>query len=105
MDTGWKSPVSKRRLIAMKTEDLLLSHYKTPIIPLALVVQDYFSHLNAEKFLAKVMKGEIALPVVRMTPSQKSAKGVHVQDLAAYLDQKIEAARKECRQLSGGAAS
>jgi Pyocin activator protein PrtN len=87
----------------VKTEELLLSHYKTPIIPLALVVQDYFRHLNVEKFLKKTLNGEIPLPVVRMERSQKSAKGIHVTDLGAYLDRQTEAARKECRQLSGGA--
>jgi Pyocin activator protein PrtN len=43
--------------------------------------------------------GEIDLPIVRMESSQKSAKGVHVHDLAAYLDKQVEAARKECEQL------
>jgi hypothetical protein len=84
----------------VKTEELLLSHYGNPIAPLERVVQDYFSHLTVEKFLAKVLRSEIALPIVRMEASRKSAKGIHVADLAAYLDLKIEAARKECHQLS-----
>jgi Pyocin activator protein PrtN len=88
----------------VKTEELLLSHYKTPIIPLASVVRDYFSHLNVEKFLKKTLSGEISLPIVRMERSQKSAKGIHVTDLGAYLDKQTEAARKECRQLSGAAS-
>jgi hypothetical protein len=35
-----------------------------------------------------------------MESSQKTAKGVHIADLAEYLDKQAEAARKECRQLS-----
>jgi hypothetical protein len=88
----------------MKTEDLLLSHYGTPLIPLELWVRDYFRHLNVEKYLAKTLKGEIQIPIIRMEASQKSAKAVHVADAGAYLDKKIEAARKECRQLSGAAS-
>jgi hypothetical protein len=35
--------------------------------------------------------------------SQKAAKGVPIKDLSDYLDQRIEAARKECEQLSKSA--
>jgi hypothetical protein len=39
--------------------------------------------------------------MVRMEEKrQKAAKGVHIADLAAYLDERAEAARKECRQLN-----
>jgi hypothetical protein len=31
----------------------------------------------------------------------KSAKGVHLQDLAAYIDKRRAAAQKECDQLFG----
>jgi hypothetical protein len=48
------------------------------------VPRDYFSHLELDKFLCKIAIGEIALPLVRMEKSQKSAKGVYVQDLADY---------------------
>jgi hypothetical protein len=34
-----------------------------------------------------------------MEGSQTSAKGVHINDLAAYLDKQTAAARKECEQL------
>lgn len=72
-----------------------------PIIPLDLVVRDYFSHLSAEKLVRKISDGEIALPLVRIEASAKAAKGVQLNDLADYLDKRIEAARKECRQLNG----
>lgn len=32
--------------------------------------------------------------------SQKSARGIHIADLAQYLDQQREAALKECAQLN-----
>ncbi len=69
------------------------------VIPAEWVCRDYFRHLTVEKFLRKVLAGEIDVPVVRMEGSQKTAKGIHVNDLAAYLDQRAMAARKEYQQL------
>jgi hypothetical protein len=71
------------------------------VIPLEMVCRDYFRHLTVEKLLRKILAGEIALPVLRIEKSQKAARGVHLSDLADYLDKKREAALKECRQLNG----
>ncbi|MBX4897431.1 pyocin activator PrtN family protein [Rhizobium bangladeshense] len=86
------------------------SHFSTPfllfaqyggkaVIPVEDVCRDYFNHLTPEKFLRKVGTGEIAIPVVRAETSQKCQKGIYLQDLAEYLDQRREAALKEFRQL------
>ena len=88
----------------MRTQLILLAQYDgLAIIPVELVCRDYFRHLSVEKFLRKVLMGEIELPIVRMEGSQKTAKGVHVADLAAYLDKQADAARKECEQLKRSA--
>jgi len=71
------------------------------IIPLADVCRDYFSHLTPESLLRKVMAGQIPLPVVHIERSQKSAKGVHLQDLADYLDKRRYEALRELRALCG----
>jgi Pyocin activator protein PrtN len=73
------------------------------VIPLDAICRDYFRHLSVDKFLRKVLAGEISLPIVRIESSQKAAKGVHVADLAEYLDRQREAARKECDQLRSAA--
>jgi hypothetical protein len=84
----------------MRTVFLLMAQYDgLAVIPVEWVVRDYFRHLSEEKFLRKALAGEISLPIVRMEGSQKAAKGVHVNDLAAYLDKQADAARKECEQL------
>jgi hypothetical protein len=89
----------------MKTSFMLMAQYDgLAVIPLELVCRDYFRHLTVEKFLRKTMAGEISIPVVRIEASQKAAKGVHVTDLASYLDKQTEAARKECDQLRKTAA-
>lgn len=49
----------------------------------------------------KVAAGEIDLPLVRLESSQKSARGVHLNDLAAYLDAQHARARTEHEKLMG----
>jgi len=71
------------------------------VIPADVVCRDYFPHLTPDKFVRKVSAGEIKLPLIRMEGSQKAAKGVHLQDLADYLDARRAAARKEAQQLAG----
>jgi hypothetical protein len=83
----------------MKTLLMLMAQYDgLAVIPVEWICRDYF-HLSVEKFLRKALTGEINIPIVRMGVSQKAAKGVHVSDLAAYLDKQADAARKECEQL------
>ena len=85
----------------MNTAFLLMAQYGgKPVIPVEDVCRDFFTHLTAEKLVRKISAGEIAIPLVRMEASQKCAKGVHIADLAAYLDERREAALKECRQLA-----
>lgn len=86
----------------MNTAFLLLAQYDgQAVIPLELVCRDYFSHLTPVKLIAKISCGDIAIPLVRIESSQKCAKGVHLQDLAVYLDARAEAARKEMAALIG----
>ncbi len=85
----------------MNTAFLLMAQYGgKAIIPLEVVCRDYFSHLTAAKLVRKISAGDIALPLVRIEASQKCAKGVHLTDLANYLDARAEAARKELRDLT-----
>lgn len=82
-----------------RTEELLISKYNDPLIPVEKVCADYF-RLTADKFMRKVSAGEIRLPIVRMyDDSQKAAKAVRVQDLASYLDTRIDLALKEFKTL------
>lgn len=71
------------------------------VVPLDRVCQDFFGHLTVEKFLRKVLRGDIALPIVRIETSQKAQRGVHLADLAAYIDKRRAAAVKERDQLCG----
>ena len=90
----------------MKTAFMLMTQYDAlAVIPVDRVVKDYFPHLSTDKFVRKVSLGEINIPLVRIEPgSQKGAKGVHLSDLAQYLDDRRAAAIKEARQLAGATA-
>jgi hypothetical protein len=84
----------------LNTAFLLMAQYGgKAIIPVEEVCRDYFSHLDPAKFIRKIGAGEIEIPLVRMEASQKCAKGIHLQDLADYLDARRAAAIKECKQL------
>lgn len=86
----------------MNTTFLLMAQYDgQAVIPIERVVKDYFSHLSTDKFVRKVALGDINIPVLRIEPSsQKSARGIHIGDLANYLDVRRAAAVKEAKQLA-----
>lgn len=69
----------------MNTAMMLMAQYGCAVVPADAVAKDYFD-MTAERFARKVAAGEIRLPLVRMTDSKKSARGVHIADLAAYID-------------------
>jgi hypothetical protein len=85
----------------MNTVFLLMAQYNgQAVIPVDAVCRDYFSHLTPEKFLRKALAGEIDLAVVRIEGSQKSAKGIHLADLASYIDKRRAAAERERKALN-----
>lgn len=85
----------------LNTAFLLMAQYGgKAVIPVEDVCRDYFSHLDPTKFIRKVGAGDIAIPLVRMEASMKCAKGVHLQDLADYLDVRRAAAVKERDQIA-----
>ena len=86
----------------MNTAFLLMAQYNgQAVIPADKVRADYFSHLTLPKFLRKISEGQLALPLVRMEASQKSAKGIHLQDLAEYLDARRAEGHREFQKMYG----
>lgn len=85
----------------MNTIFLLMAQYKcSAIIPIETVCQDYFRHLTPEKLKAKIASGSINLALIRMENSQKSARGIHINDLADYIDAQIKKAKIEQEKLT-----
>ncbi len=86
----------------MNTVFLLMArHEARVVIPLEEVCRDYFPHLTVPKLLRKVGSGVIELPILRAEKSQKSAKGVHIQHLAEYIEKSKDQAERELRALIG----
>jgi hypothetical protein len=85
----------------MKTSFLLMAQYDgLAVIPIERVCADYFTHLGPQKLVGKITRGEIALPLVRMDTGQKTARGIHISDLANWIDVRRAAAVKELSQIT-----
>ncbi|MDI9738082.1 MULTISPECIES: pyocin activator PrtN family protein [Pseudomonadaceae] len=84
----------------MKTLFLLMAQYDgQAVIPIEWVCRDFLG-LSVDKFKRKRLMGEIDLPVMRLgANSQKANLGVHLEDLATYIDRQREAAIREQDQL------
>lgn len=86
----------------MNTLFLLMAQYDgLAVIPLTRVCTDYMN-LTVEKFKYKQMTGEIDIPVVRLgARSQKAGLGIHLKDLADYIDRQRQAAVNEQAKFLG----
>jgi hypothetical protein len=86
----------------MNTLFLLMAQYDgQAVIPLSRVCADYM-HLTVEKFKYKCLNGEIDIPIVRLgADTQKAALGIHVHDLAIYIDIQRKKAMIEQNKLMG----
>ncbi|WP_131117965.1 pyocin activator PrtN family protein [Lichenihabitans psoromatis] len=73
-----------------------------PIIPLDDMRRDDASHLTLDTVTRKLSSGNIPLPLFRSEESQKAPKGVHLTDIALYLDERRKAAVKLRDQMTGG---
>ncbi len=81
---------------------LLMAQYNgKTVVPIEQVCRAFFGHLTVDKLLRKALRGDLALPIVRIETSQKAQRGVHLVDLAAYIDKRRAAAVKERDQLCG----
>ena len=85
----------------MHTAYFLMAQYgATAVIPLDSVCRDYFSHMTPAQFMRKANAGELDLPITRVDPaSKKSAVGVHIADLAEFIDKRREGSRLLFKKL------
>lgn len=83
---------------------LMAQHDGQAVIPLFSIGEDYMG-LTVEKFKHKCLSGEIDIPIIRLGANrQKAALGVHIKDLAEYIDRQREKARQEHQKLMERAA-
>lgn len=84
----------------LSTVDLLRARYQNlPLIPVEVVAADFFAPLSTDKLVEYISQGKIALPLVRMYDTQKAAKGVHLTDLAAYIEARRAPAIRDAAAL------
>jgi len=83
----------------MKTLMMLLAKHEAPVISVETCCREYFAGMHMSVFLRKISDGKIPLPLIRMEDSQKGAKMIHLNDLAAYIDAKRAAAEKEMKAM------
>jgi hypothetical protein len=85
----------------MNTAFILMAQYNgRAIVPVETVCADYFAPLTLPNLRRKIAAGDIPLPLVRMeSDNVKAAQGIHISDLAAYIDERRAAAVKERDQL------
>jgi Pyocin activator protein PrtN len=94
-------PMTSDDLHSAPTLYLLMAQYNgKTVVPIDQVCRDFFGHLTVEN-LRKALRGDLPLPIVRIETSQKAQRGVHLVDLAAYIDRRREAAIKDRDQLCG----
>lgn len=80
----------------MNTQFLLMAQYNgLAVIPLDVVCRDYFSHLKPAELARKAARGDIPLPITMLENSQKAARGVHITDLAEWIDRRRNIAHRE----------
>lgn len=72
---------------------LQAQHNNKTVIPLEEVAKVHFD-MTKEVLTRRIREGTIILPVIEMDDSRKSAKGVHIQDLADYIDSRRAEALK-----------
>lgn len=85
----------------MKTAFILLAQYETAVIPIEAVCRDYFQHLTPANFARKSLAGDIPIPVVHIESSQKATRGVHISDLARWIDERRAEAQAEIERVAG----
>ncbi|MEE4697399.1 pyocin activator PrtN family protein [Pseudomonas alliivorans] len=85
----------------MNTLFLLMAQYEgQAVIALDKVCADYM-HITIEKFKRKCLNGKIDIPITRLgAESQKAALGIHIKDLADYIDKQRERVIKEQDKLA-----
>jgi pyocin activator protein PrtN len=86
--------MSDHRAHTAPTLFLLMAQYSgRTIVPIDQVCRDFFGHLTVDKLFRKALRGDLTLPIVRIENSQKAQQGVHLVDLATYIDNRYDVSR------------
>lgn len=79
------------------TQALLRHRYGCNYISVERLLLDHLPHIGTEKHLrAEIRAGHLALPLFRLHNSARAPLIVYLSDLATFLDQAEQKARRSC---------
>lgn len=78
----------------MKTSFMLLAQYEQAIIPLTDICDTYYGCLH-RTVMNKAKSGQLPIAVFKLVESAKAPYYVHVIDLADFIEEQREIAKKE----------
>ncbi|MCG9288851.1 MULTISPECIES: pyocin activator PrtN family protein [Acinetobacter calcoaceticus/baumannii complex] len=76
----------KKANFQLNTYTILCMRYLAPAIPLELVVQDYFTHLDIKTIKRRANLQDLPFPVFKLEETKKSPWMVRLEDFAIFLD-------------------
>ncbi len=86
----------------MSLTNEIIAKHGGPLLSPQEVCEEYFAPMALRTFMRKLTRGEIALPLVRMAPGNKSPRKIHAADLAAYIEKRRKVAAGEMKAMAGG---
>jgi len=81
--------------LKIETFDYLFMKYRTLVVDLMTVVNDYYPHLSKAEALRKANNQEFPFSVFKLDKSKRAPFLVHVKDLADVLDKQYSEASKD----------
>ncbi|MBP4048983.1 pyocin activator PrtN family protein [Chromobacterium violaceum] len=82
--------------MSSRTAWLLMAQYETPSIPLAKVCEEHFGLSEAEANRAACLN-KLPVPTYRVGESKRAPRHIHINDLAALIDQRHAEAQRSWR--------
>lgn len=79
---------------------MLFLRYKSPVVALSTIIQDYLPHLNETTAKRYASKCELPFPAFRTDNSNRAVYLVNVADVAVWLENEREQARQDWQAMN-----
>ncbi len=84
----------------MDMATMLFLRYKTPVVALNTIVDDYLPHLNAKTARRKANKYNLPFPTFQTDKSAQSEYFVNLTDLAVWLEKEHQQACQDWKAMN-----
>ena len=78
---------------------VLMIRYSSPVVPLEMIINDYFSHMKIEEANRRANKLDLPFPVFKSEESKKAKWLVNLTQFAAYLDKQSAIAAQDFKAM------